>query len=186
MAGSDSAAGSSTVTDGAAAYPLTFLSYPHQIYLDTVANFLYIAEYTNDIVVKVDVDTGLIYKVAGKGTSALGSSNVQATAAIINAPTGICMDPSGNKYFSEHANHRYRKISATGILTTFAGTGGIGSTGSGGAATSARVYFPQSCTCDTAGSFIYIVERNNHVVRRVNLATNIITDFVGLAGIILY
>lgn len=140
--GSSTAGGSGVFTDGVDATPLALLSDPHQLYFDS-NGLLYVADLGANVVMKMDTD-GKLFRVAGKGTNAAGTNNVQATSVILTAPSGVCLDPSGNIYISEWSGYRIRKITAsTGIINTYAGTGGAGSTGSGGLATNAKLKWPE-------------------------------------------
>ena len=71
----------------------------------------------------------------------------------MDAPRGIAIDSSNNVYFSDGANHRVRKITAsTGIITTYAGTGSASFSGDGGAASSAALNGPNGLCIDTSGT----------------------------------
>src|ERR1700757_3220512 len=72
-----------------------------------------------------------------------GSSNLNdgglATSAQLGNVQGVAIDPWGNLYLSDTDNHRVRKISTAGIITTVAGTGAPGFSGDGGPASSAQL-----------------------------------------------
>ena len=88
-------------------------------------------------------------------------------------------DAAGNLFVCEATNHRVRSIdAATGIITTIAGTGEQGYTGDGGPATEATMYEPYSLAIAPDGS-VYIVDRLNAVVRKVDGNTGIITTVAG-------
>ena len=57
---------------------------------------------------------------------------------------------------------------STGIITTIAGTGSQGSSGDGGAATSAKLYYPHGVSVDSSGN-VYIVDNYNHKIRKVSM-----------------
>lgn len=176
--------GSGVFTDGVAATPLAVFADPHQIFYDTSSGALYVADISANVVVKV-TSGGLIYRVAGKGSNSAGTSNVQATSVVMISPSGVYLDSSGNIFVCELTGHRIRKISATtGIITTFAGSsvGTAGSTGSNGLATSALLSWPEFLAIDTAGQYLYVAELFNYCVRRIDLSTNIITNYIGLPG----
>lgn len=61
-----------------------------------------------------------------------------ATAANIDQPFGLSTDPSGNVYFAEYWSY-FRKVNTAGVISTYAGTGLLGSTGDGGPATAAQI-----------------------------------------------
>ncbi len=94
----------------------------------------------------------IITTIAGTGTAGFSGDNGQATSATISGPHGITIDSSGNVYFSDIGNNRVRKItSSTGIISTYAGSGTIGYSGDGGAASSAALNGPNGLCFDTSG-----------------------------------
>jgi sugar lactone lactonase YvrE len=123
--------------------------------------------------------TYTITTVAGNGTAAFGGDGGAATSAQLNLPYGVAIDGSGNVFIADLGNSRIRKVSAaTGVITTLAGTGGLGFSGDGGAATSARFYGPQGVAIDGSGN-IFIADLNNQRIRRVSAATGVITTVAG-------
>ncbi len=68
-------------------------------------------------------------------------------------------------------------IAQNNIITTFAGDGTTGYTGDGGSATDAQLQYPTGVTCDNAGN-IFVCDRDNHVVRKINSA-GVISTFAG-------
>jgi uncharacterized protein (TIGR03437 family) len=99
-----------------------------------------------------------------------GSANMgdggPATAAQISTIQGIAVDRWGNLYLSDTGNHRVRKISTSGIITTLAGTGVAGFSGDGGPATAAQLNLPYGLAADLAG-YIYVADLGNDRVRRI-------------------
>ena len=81
-------------------------------------------------------------------------------------------------YIADYGSHRIRKVSATGIITTFAGTGSAGYSGDGGPATAALLDYPWSVASDFSGN-VYIADYYNHRVRMVN-TSGIITTIAGV------
>ena len=71
-------------------------------------------------------------------TAAIGGSANAARSAQLSAPIGVAVDRRGNVYVADTFNHRILRVDATGVITTVAGTGIVGSTGDGGAATIGR------------------------------------------------
>ena len=100
-----------------------------------------------------------------------------ATEAQLTFPYGVATDVDGNFYIADTENHRIRKVDAQGIITTFAGTGEEGYGGDDGPATEAELDWPTGVAVDGAGN-VYIADRNNERVRRVDPA-GIITTFAG-------
>jgi len=88
-------------------------------------------------------------------------------------------DTQGNLYVAEDTNHCVRRVAKeTGIVTTVTGTGKEGYSGDGGPARHATMNQPYSLQIDTNGD-IYIVDRLNAAVRKVDAASGIITTVAG-------
>ena len=116
---------------------------------------------------------------AGNGNS-LGD-NGPAINAGLNLPEAVAFDSNGNLYVVDHDGNKIRKISPTGIITTFAGTGTSGSSGDNGLAISAQLHGPHDVAFDAVGN-AYIADGLN-TLRKVTSATGIITTIAGSAGL---
>ena len=116
----------------------------------------------------------MISTVAGSGTAGFSGDGGAATAALLNTPSGVALDGAGNLYISDGLNHRIRKVDSSGNISTVAGTGTQGYGGDGGAATAALLNTPADVALDGAGN-LYIVDNNNHRIRKVDSAGNIST-----------
>ncbi|MCP6726210.1 hypothetical protein NL526_29550, partial [Klebsiella pneumoniae] len=79
-----------------------------------------------------------IETIAGTGTAGSGGDGGKATLAQLDFPTSVTGDASGNIYFADSRNNRIRRISPSGVISTFAGTGIAGFDGDGGNAIAAR------------------------------------------------
>ena len=101
---------------------------------------------------------GVITTLAGTGTGGVAGDGGAATSAQVRAAQGTAVDSAGNVYIADTENHRVRKVTPGGIITTFAGTGTAGFLGDGGAATAARLYYPTGVAVDAAGN-VYIADR---------------------------
>jgi sugar lactone lactonase YvrE len=111
---------------------------------------------------------GTIDTVAGDGTP-----------GVVGQPFGVEVGPDGALYICEVQNHRLLRLDrATGKITTIAGTGRKGYSGDGGKATEAALNEPYEVRFDKAGD-IYLVEMQNHIVRRIDAKTGIITTVAG-------
>ena len=110
-----------------------------------------------------------------------GSANMgdggPATAAQISTIQGIAVDRWGNLYLSDTGNHRVRKISASGVITTLAGTGVAGFSGDGGPAAAAQLNLPYGLAADLAG-YLYVADLGNDRVRRIG-PDGVITTVAG-------
>ncbi len=151
------------------------LNNPRGVAVDAAGN-VYIADGLNQRIRKVD-PAGIITTIAGNGTTAYTGDGGPATAATLYGPRNLVLDATGNLYIAESGNNCIRKISTTGIISTFAGTGVAGSYGEGVPATSAQFNDPRGLTIDAAGN-IYITDVGNDVIRKVNTA-GIITTVAG-------
>jgi len=153
--------------------------YPRDVTVDSSGN-LYIADYINNRIRKVDSGTGIITTVAGNGTEAYAGDNGPATSASFdNLRGGVTVDSTGNFYIADYNNNRIRKVaSGTGIITTVAGNGTGAYAGDNGPATSASLYSPSHVAIDSSGN-LFIADTTNHRIRKVAIGTGIITTVAG-------
>lgn len=115
-----------------------------------------------------------IYTYAGSGVTYYSGDSGQAVQAELYAPTGLAVDTAGNLYIADANNHRIRKVSSTGVITTIAGTGTAGFSGDNGPAAAAQVNHPEGVTADASGN-IYIADTYNNRIRMIDAAGNITT-----------
>ena len=153
--------------DGAAATAAQ-LNQPRGVALDGTGN-LYIADWANHRIRKVDVSSGNISTVAGTGTAGFSGDGGAATSAQLDNPYGVAVDGASNLYIADGDNNRIRKVNSSGNISTVAGTGTAGFSGDGGAATSAQLDNPYVVALDGAGN-LYIADGGNHRIRKVNSA----------------
>src|SRR5262249_13923384 len=122
---------------------------------------------------------GTIDTVAGIGKAGYAGDGGKATTALLNQPFHCELDGKGNLYVAEAFNHCIRKIDLkTGVITTVAGTGAKGYTGDGGPPTRARMNEPYAVVVSPAGD-LYITDRLNAVIRKVDGATGVISTVAG-------
>lgn len=123
--------------------------------------------------------TGIIQTIAGTGEQGYAGDGGSAMAARLSEPFMCVFDAQGHLYVAEATNHCVRRIDTqTGAITTVAGTGELGYSGDGIAATQATFNQPYSLDIDDNGD-IYIVDRLNAVIRKVEAATGIISTVAG-------
>ncbi len=143
---------------------------------------VYIADYGNQRIRKITVPTSIITTIAGTGTAGYSGDGGAATSALINNPTGINLDGAGNIYFGDfNGNNVIRKIDVSnGVISTVAGTGSTsgGYDGDNIQATAAMLNNPFDVVLDSAGN-LYISDRNNYRVRKVDISTGVITTIIG-------
>uniref|UniRef100_UPI001FE0E2EF NHL repeat-containing protein n=1 Tax=Spirosoma luteum TaxID=431553 RepID=UPI001FE0E2EF len=131
--------------DGGPATAASLVS-PTSVAVDASGN-LYIAELNNARIRKVST-SGIISTVAGNGSQGFSGDGGPATAASLVSPTSVAVDASGNLYIADFDNHRIRKVSTSGIISTVVGTGVAGFSGDGGPATGALLYRPSGVVVD--------------------------------------
>jgi sugar lactone lactonase YvrE len=143
---------------------------------------IYIADISNNRIRRVS-PTGIITTIAGTGVPDYTGDGGLATAATLNAPSGIAIDDSGNIFIADSYNNCIRKVNTLGLITTIVGTGFDAGTswgaysGDGGPATAADLWFPLRVAID-AGENIYVVDVRNNRIRRVDSA-GIINTIIG-------
>ena len=139
---------------------------------------LWFADYEAHVVRRIAPD-GIITTVIGNGTAAYSGDNGPAKNASLNKPHELRFDADGNLFISDTGNHAIRRYDAkSGLLTTFAGNGQKGYSGDDGPADQARLNQPISLQFSPAGD-LYIAEIGNHVLRRIDPKTRVITTFAG-------
>jgi uncharacterized protein (TIGR03437 family) len=168
---------------GAPASPLeglsptaTPLTAPEGLFADP-AGAVWIAEYFGNRVRKL-IPGSAILTVAGNGAGGFNGDSLPATSAQLQTPGAAALSPSGDLYIADSGNNRIRKVTASGIITTFAGTGSPGYSGDGGQAASAQLNLPRGIAFDAAGN-LYIADTNNNRIRLVTpggLTTTIAGD----------
>ena len=170
-------AGSGTATfagDGGPAASAT-LNAPTAVAVDAGGD-LYIGDFENGRIRRVS--SGTISTVAGNGLFKYGGDGAAATSAFLDQPFGVAAaDSDGNFYIADTENHRIRKVTPDGIITTIAGTGIQGFSGDEGLATGAALSAPRAVALDTNGN-LYIADTFNARIRRVN-SNGIITTVAG-------
>ena len=119
----------------------------------------------------------IISTVAGNGVNASTGDGGLATLAAIYFPGNIAFDGVGNCYFEQY-DYRIRKISPSGIISTIAGNGIAGFSGDGSLATSGQINTSGGVAADSVGN-IYIADMYNQRIRRVDVATGIISTYGG-------
>src|SRR5207237_10202514 len=113
---------------------------------------------------------GVVTTMAGNGTAGSSGDGGPATGAQLNTPYGVSIDGSGNLFIADTNNHRIRKVTSAGIISTVVGIDGIaGFYGDGGQALYAQVNAPAGVAVDAAGN-LFIADTNNSRIRMVNVA----------------
>jgi sugar lactone lactonase YvrE len=139
------------------------LNAPRKAATDSAGN-TFVADAENNRIRRIS-PAGIITTIAGTGTAGYGGDGGPATAARLNTPHGVDVDAAGNVYVADSANHRIRRISPTGVITTVAGTGSTSFNGDGIPATQASIAYPKGVAVAPDGS-LYVGDANHHRIRR--------------------
>ncbi len=116
--------------------------------------------------------------IAGTGQAGFEGDGGPAREAQLNNPFGVVRGPDGCIWFCEYTGQRIRRIRKDGVLETVAGNGKTGFEGDGGSALQASFNQPHEIRFDRKGD-LYVVDMQNHVVRKIEMSTGIIRTVVG-------
>ena len=152
---------------------------PNDCFLDGKGGLL-IADVGDGRIRRLDLDSGVITTFAGIGRlkNKDRGDGGPANKAVITGARAVCVDAAGNVYVCEREGNSIRKIDSAGVITTIAGTGKSGDTGDGGDAKMATFKGPKGIRADAAGN-LYVVDTENHAIRRIDAKTNVITTVAG-------
>ncbi len=168
--------------DGGPAARALFNS-PTALAVDRAGN-IFVADKGNARIRRIDAATGIVSTIAGDGQVDFSDNGGQAVGSQINNfVPAMVTDAAGNLYFADTNNHRIRRITPAGRISTVAGSGATGLlggafAGDGGPATSARLFGPRGLGIDERGNLL-IADTVNQRIRRVDAATGIITTVAG-------
>src|SRR5262249_20453424 len=141
---------------------------------------LYIADPGNHVIRRVSTTGGAVTVFAGQ-LGMLGSTGdgLVATGARLNRPSGVAVNTSGDVFIADTNNHRVRRVSNSTIATVVSqGLPRSGFEGDGRPANAARLNSPWAVYVDS-GDNLYVNDRGNNRIRRVNAADNIINTIIG-------
>lgn len=145
--------------------------YPAGMAIDANDN-LYVADYSNHRIRKI-TPGGVVTTYAGLAFAGATDGNI--SVAQFNGPTGVGVDASGNVFIADYGNHKIRKISTLGDVSTVAGTGIAGAVD--GSSTTASFYHPAIVAVD-AHNNLFITDEGNNKIRKIN-AVGEVTTFAG-------
>ena len=136
---------------------------------------VYIADSFNHRIRRIDAATGIVSTFAGNGTAGFSGDDGSATLAHLNFPTGLSVDDAGNVFIADTYNHRIRIVEAeSGLIRSLAGGDAAGLSGDGGNALQSLLSFPSGVLLDRNGNLL-IVDRNNHRIRAIKDALQLLT-----------
>ena len=150
----------------------TSVGWPSAVAVDSSASVYFASP---GIVFRLDPD-GTIARVAGNSRPGYSGDGGPAINAQVS-PSGLAVDGAGNLFIADTGNHRIRKVSPNGIITTVAGNGISGFSGDGGPAAGAQLLRPGSVAVDGAGN-LFIADTGNKRIRKVS-ADGLISTVAG-------
>lgn len=129
---------------------------------------VYVADTRNHCIRKIDAK-GNVTTLAGSGQ--VGAQDGKGTQASFHAPIGLVVDTQGNLYVADSENHKIRKITPSGVVSTLAG--GVQGL-SDGTGEQARFRLPIGLTMDNKGN-LYVADSGNHSIRKVTPEGEVLT-----------
>ncbi len=141
---------------------------------------LYVSAPDKHVVLKIEFNKqegtwSNVEMIAGTGAMGKGADGVLGTQCALDTPLGLSLieDSSTGEVtdilITDWGNHRIRKLDmSTRVITTIAGTGTSGFSGEGTSATGAKINGPRNVFYDKSTGDVYIVDSNNHRIRRVS------------------
>jgi len=127
---------------------------------------------------------GIIKKISSSGVSttfagsaSTGNTDGTGTAAAFSSIWGMTVDSSDNLYVADAGNHNIRKITSSGVVTTFAGSTAGTSGSANGTGTAATFYKPAALAFDSNGN-LFVSEFGNNMVRKIT-SNGVVTTFAG-------
>ncbi len=145
---------------------------------DSDANLIYLADTGNKRIRAVNLSTGKIETIAGTGNSGFSANGTSATSANIGSVNKAIVY-KGDLYINLMNQHCLQKIVNGKVYVVAGSCGNGGFAGDGGVATAAQLDTLSGFCFDEPNQLLYLVDRENRRVRRVNLSTNVITTFAG-------
>jgi len=140
---------------------------------------LFICDVGNHRIRRVDPKTGIIETYAGTGERKPTPDGASLAGTPLNGPRTIDLDPKGNLYLAlREGNAIYRIDPKTKKIYLVAGTGEQGYSGDNGPAINAKFAGPKGLAYSKDHS-LFVVDTENHAIRRVDLKTGIITTVLG-------
>jgi sugar lactone lactonase YvrE len=139
------------------------LNGPTDMTVDGAGN-VFIADFQNQRVRRVDAGTGIITTVAGTGVAGSSDDFLPAVTAALNGPSDVVIDPNGNLLIADSRSNRIRRVSTVGVIDTVAGSRVPGGVGDGGSALDATFLTPLRLMATPDGR-IFVSDENNSRVR---------------------
>ena len=126
------------------------------------ASFVYIADQANNTVRKYNLSTGEVTTMVTSGPSMSG-------------PSAVAVDSAGAAYVADTLNHKIKKITSAGVVSDLSG-GSSGPSVASVAIGSATFNSPTGVAVNSAGTFVYVADSGNNVVRRIDISNSLVTE----------
>jgi len=194
----ETVAGTGDLGDAQDGYALkTDFNHPTNVYFDPRTGLagMLVSAWHNSQVKRVDLTTGLadatMVTAAGNGARAYGPEGVDATQSALNLPSSVVVDSHGNLIISDQANFCLRSVDpVTNLISSMCGQcTHPGYVGDGVPCSQAKLQSSQGQSAAPAGRIaidandnIYIADTSNHVIRRIDGLTRMITTIAGIPG----
>lgn len=146
--------------------------------LDAPRHRLILTDLDNKRIRVVDLQTGIVTTIAGNGTRGVPVNGAKAIDSPLVDPRAAIADKEGRVYVLERGGHALRVVDVDGTIQTVVGTGTKGNTGDGGPGLEATMSGPKHLCLDRDGSIV-IADTDNHVIRRYDPTTKLITRIAG-------
>lgn len=143
--------------------------FPTCIALDT-SGTMYVGELDGYKIRKI-TPAGVVSTLAG---SIYGFEDGDATTAKFGGIFGVTIDAAGNLYVADYGNSKIRKVTPTGLVSTFAGNIQGFADGTGD---SAKFNYPRGISIDASGA-VYVADTDNHKIRKIS-STGSVTTLAG-------
>jgi sugar lactone lactonase YvrE len=167
-------AGAPGSTDGTG----TAARFKHPDGITSDGTYLYVADTGNNTIRQIVISTQVVTTLAGVA-GAVGSADGTGTAARFNYPTGVAAN-GGYLYVADTYNHTIRKVViSSGMVSTLAGTAGTASSADG-TGSGAQFSYPYGIASD--GTYVYVTDANNNSIRKIRVASGIVTTLAGAAS----
>lgn len=153
------------------------LNEPYEVRFDRAGNMLFV-EMQNQVVRKVDRQTGRISTIAGTGKKGCSGDGGPATKAEFSSPHSIALDAADNVFIADIGNHRIRRVDAkTGVVTTIVGNGERKQPQAGKTGPDKPMLGPRALFID--GDTMWIALREGHAVWRLDLPGGVLQHVSG-------
>lgn len=154
------------------------LNEPYEIRFDPFGNMFFV-EMRNHVVRRVDAETKRITTVAGTGKPGFSGDGGAGTLATLNQPHSIQLDARGNLFICDIGNHRIRRVDfATGVISTFAGTGARAPTKDAAPIAGNPLNGPRAIDFDSAGD-LWLALREGNAVYRIDMKLRTVHHVAG-------